>query len=103
MGDLKGTAPGCLGYLFLSKAMRCLETEASYALIATVRTEHYFCAFSDNFGSVKSDVFICALAKKLCKVHFPLGFGNYNSRHQLLYMPKASGINHFITVLSIPC
>lgn len=39
MGDLKGTAPGCLGYLFLSKAMRCLETEASYALIATVRTQ----------------------------------------------------------------
>lgn len=39
MWDLKGTAPGCLGYLFLSKAMRCLEKEASYVLIATVRTE----------------------------------------------------------------
>lgn len=74
--------------------MRCLETEASYALIATVRTEHYFCAFSDNFGSVKSDVFICDLSKKLCKVHFPLGFGNYNSHHQLMYMLKPSGINH---------
>lgn len=36
--DLKGTAPGCLGYLFLSKAMRCLEKEASYVLNATVRT-----------------------------------------------------------------
>lgn len=24
-GNLKGTASGCLGYLFLSKAMRCLE------------------------------------------------------------------------------
>lgn len=35
--DLKGTAPGCLGYLFLSKAMRCLEKEASYVLNATVR------------------------------------------------------------------
>lgn len=36
--DLKGTAPGCLGYLCLSKAMRCLEKEASYVLNATVRT-----------------------------------------------------------------
>lgn len=36
--DLKGTAPGCLGYLFLSKAMRCLEKESSYVLNATVRT-----------------------------------------------------------------
>lgn len=36
--DLKGTAPGCLGYLFLSKAMRCLEKEASYVPNATVRT-----------------------------------------------------------------
>lgn len=36
--DLKGTAPGCLGYLFLSKAMRCLEKEASYVLNATLRT-----------------------------------------------------------------
>lgn len=38
MWDLKGTAPGCLGYLFLSKAMRCLEKEASYVLNATART-----------------------------------------------------------------
>lgn len=38
MWDLKGTAPGCRGYLFLSKAMRCLEKEASYVLNATVRT-----------------------------------------------------------------
>lgn len=36
--DLKGTAPGCLGYLFLSKAMWCLEKEASCVLNATVRT-----------------------------------------------------------------
>lgn len=35
--DLKGTAPGCLGYLCLSKAMRCLEKGASYVLNATVR------------------------------------------------------------------
>lgn len=94
MGDLKGTAPGCLGYLFLSKAMRCLETEASYALIATVRAQHYFCAFSDNLGSVKSDVYICDLSKELCKVLFLLGFANYNSRHQLKYIQKPSGINH---------
>lgn len=93
-GDLKGTAPGCLGYLFLSKAMRCLETEASYALIATVRTEHYFCAFFDNFGFVKCDTFICDLCKKLLKVHFSLRFGNYNSCHQLMYIPKPSGTNH---------
>lgn len=36
--DLKGTAPGCLGYLFLSKAMQCLEKEASCVLDATVGT-----------------------------------------------------------------
>lgn len=36
--DLKGTASGCLGYLFLSKAMRCLEKEASYVVNAEVRT-----------------------------------------------------------------
>lgn len=35
--DLKGTAPGCLGYLFLSKAMRCLVKEASYVPNATVK------------------------------------------------------------------
>lgn len=35
--DLKGTAPGCLGYLCFSKAMRCLERGASYVLNAAVR------------------------------------------------------------------
>lgn len=38
MWDLKGTASGCLGYLFLSKAMGCLEIQASYVLDATART-----------------------------------------------------------------
>ena len=33
--DLKGTAPGCLGYLFLSKAMRCLVKEGSYTTLRT--------------------------------------------------------------------
>lgn len=38
MWDLKGTASGCLGYLFLSNAMGCLEIQASYVLNATART-----------------------------------------------------------------
>lgn len=33
--DLKGTAPGCLRYLFFSKAMRCLVKEGSYATVKT--------------------------------------------------------------------
>ena len=35
--DLKGTAPGSLGYLFLSKAMRCLEKRSSYVLHSKMR------------------------------------------------------------------
>lgn len=50
--DLKGTAPGCLGYLFLSKAMRCLEKEASYVLNATVRTWSVLYAPNGVWGSV---------------------------------------------------
>lgn len=30
--DLKGTASGCLGYLFPCKALKCLEKQARYIL-----------------------------------------------------------------------
>lgn len=33
--DLKGTASGCLGYLFPCKALMCLEKEARYVLNVT--------------------------------------------------------------------
>lgn len=49
--DLKGTAPGCLGYLFLSKAMRCLVKEGSYA---TLRTGSILLHFSPADCSLRS-------------------------------------------------